>query len=143
MNRSFASLALALTLVLPLAESVARAQAATDPAAQNTVQNQAKPAPNHRMHDPHKMAIKLSRRLNLTPDQTAKVEPVLAERQQKIQAVKANTALTPDQVHQQMHEIGKTTHAELAGVLTPDQMQQMKSMHKSHEPKQNTPPPGA
>ncbi len=139
MNRNFAFVALALTLVLPLAGSVAVAQAATDPA----MQNQAQSAPNHAPRDPHKMAMRLSRKLNLTPDQTAKVEPILAERQQKIQAVKANTSLTPDQVHQQMHEIGKSTHAELAGVLTPDQMQQMKSMHRAHEQKQNTAPTGA
>lgn len=139
MNRNFASVALALTLALPLAGSVAVAQAAADPASQN----QAQPAPAHAVRDPHKMAMRLSRKLNLTPDQTAKVEPILAERQQKIQAVKANTSLTPDQVHQQMHEIGKATHAELAGILTPDQMQQMKSMHKAHEAKQNAAPTGA
>ena len=139
MNRTFASVALALTLVLPLAGSVAVAQAVTDPAAQN----QAQPAPGQHMRDPHKMAMKLSRKLNLTPDQTAKVEPILAERQQKIQAVKANTSLTPDQMHQQMHEIGKSIHAELAGVLTPDQMQQMKNMHKAHEARQNNAPTGA
>ncbi len=137
MNRSFVSAALALTLVLPLAGSVAFAQAATDPAMQNQVQS----APAHRPHDPHKMAMKLGRKLNLSADQTARVEPILAERQQKIEAVKANTSLTPDQMHQQLHAIGKSTHAELAGVLTPDQMQQMKSMHHNHETRQTTAPP--
>ncbi len=132
MKRNLASAALALALVLPLAGSVAFAQAG-DPSAQN----QAQTAPAHRMHNPHKMAVKLGRKLNLTADQTAKIEPILAEREQKLQAVKANIALTPDQMHEQMHAIAKTTRDEMATVLTPDQMQQIKAMHKAHEVRQN------
>lgn len=132
MKRNFVSAALALTLALPLAGSVAFAQT-TDPATQNQVQT------NHAngKHNPHKMAMKLGRKLNLTPDQTAKLEPILAEREQKMQALKADTTLTPDQMRQQKHAISKNTHDELAGVLTADQLQQMKAMHKAHEAKQN------
>ncbi len=137
MNRNFVSALFALTLVLPLAGSVADAQA-TDPA----TQNQAQPTPAPRMHDPHTMAVKLGRKLNLTADQTAKLEPILAERQQKLQAIKSNAALSPEEKHQQMHAIARTTHQELAGVLTPDQMQQMKAMHKAHEARQNAAPTG-
>ena len=86
----------------------------------------------------------MGRRLTLTPDQPAKLEPILAERQQKMQAVKADSTLTPDQRHKQLHAIGKSTRDEMAGVLTPDQMQQMKAMHKRHEAKQqSTAPTGA
>ncbi len=132
MKRNFVSATLALALVLPFAGSVAFAQA-TDPAAQNTAQT----APAHSRHSPHKMAMKLGRKLNLSADQTAKLEPILAERQQKMQALKADATLSPDQMKAQRHAIAKNTHDELAGVLTPDQMEQMKSMHKRHEAKQN------
>ena len=80
MNRNFVFAAFALSLVLPLAGSVALAQAATDPAAQNQAQ---------------------------------------------------------------MHAIGKNTKQQLAGVLTPEQMQQWKAMRKSREQKRESAPTGA
>lgn len=41
-----------------------------------------------RAHDPHKMAMKMGKKLGLSQDQTAKMAPVLAARQQKIMAVR-------------------------------------------------------
>ena len=107
MNRNFVSALFALTLVLPLAGSVAEAQA-TDPA----TQNQAQPTPAPRMRDPHTMAVKLGRKLNLTADQTAKLEPILAERQQKLQAHQiqrgavARGKAPADACHRQNHASG-------------------------------------
>ena len=42
-----------------------------------------------------------------------------------------------------MHAIAKNTKQEMAGVLTPEQMQQWKAMRKNHENKQNDAPTGA
>lgn len=141
MKRNFVSAALALSLAIPFAGSVAFAQASTDPAAQNQVQtapqNATQTAHGHKMHDPHKMAMKMSRKLGLSADQTAKVEPILAERQQKMMALRGDSTLTPDQKHTQMHAIAKSTKDELAGVLTPEQMQQMKHMHKEKKAEAN------
>ncbi|MEO7029939.1 MAG: hypothetical protein ABI147_11115 [Acidobacteriaceae bacterium] len=94
-------------------------------------------------HDPHKMAMRLSHKLNLTPDQTARVEPILADRQQKVEALRSNTSLDPKSREDQMHAIHETSEQQLAGVLTPDQLQQMKSMHHGHHGHGQPPPPPA
>ena len=100
MKRNFVYAAFAFALVLPLAGSVAfgQAPAATDPAMQNQLQNQGGATPAHHVPDPHKMALRMGRELNLSADQTAKLEPILAERQQKVQALRADTTLTPEQM---------------------------------------------
>lgn len=119
MNRTIltASLALALSPAFVLAQSSAPADAPA-PA----------PAPQHQ-HNPHREARHLSKQLNLTPDQTAKLEPILADRDQKLDALNTNTALSPQEVKQQRHAIQKDTQQQLATVLSPDQLQQMKALH--------------
>ncbi len=115
-------------LVLVLSGGFAFAQDPQQPA----------PAPaehHHRMQDPHKAAVKLGKKLNLTSDQTAKIEPIFADRNQKITALQAQTDLAPKDRRKQMHAIQKDTEQQLAGVLTPDQLQQMKSMHQGHHGK--------
>jgi protein CpxP len=95
-------------------------------------------AHEHHAQDPHRAAMHLSKQLNLTPDQTAKVEPILASRDQKIAALQADTTQTdPKSLHKQMHAIQRDTEQQLAGVLTADQLGQMKSMHHGH----HAPPP--
>jgi protein CpxP len=97
------------------------------------------PAPTaqyHRHHapDPQRQAAFLSKKLNLSSDQTAKLEPILADRNQKIAALKSNTSLTPEDRKQQMRTIHQDTKQLLSSVLTPDQLQQLKSMRHGHGP---------
>jgi protein CpxP len=120
MNR----LLLSTSLALALSGSLAFAQ-----------QQDAAPAPaakHHHAHNPQREAAKLSKKLNLSSDQTAKLEPILADRQQKIAALRADTSLSPDQRRQQFRSIHENTTTQLAGVLTPDQMQQLRNMHHGH-----------
>jgi len=98
----------------------------------------------HKQHDPHKIVAKMSQKLNLSADQTARLEPVIAARQQKISALMADTSLTPDARRQQFRAIHQDSEKQLAGILTPDQLQQLKSMHHGHGRRgQNQPPPAA
>jgi periplasmic protein CpxP/Spy len=98
----------------------------------------------HKLHDPHQVAVKMSQKLNLTPDQTARIEPVIAARQQKMSALKADSSLTPEARKQQFRAIHQDSERQLAGILTPDQLQQLKSMHHGHgHHGQNQPPPAA
>ncbi len=84
---------------------------------------------HHHAPDPQKQAEHLSKKLNLTPDQTAKLEPILASRDQQIQSLRANTQLTPQDRHQQMRTINEQAQQGMSGILTPDQMAQLKTMH--------------
>ena len=78
--------------------------------------------------NPHKAAMRISQQLGLSPDQTAKLEPILADRQQKVQAVRADTSLTDAQRKHQLKTIHQTERMQLSNVLTPDQMKQVKAM---------------
>jgi periplasmic protein CpxP/Spy len=123
------------TLALTLAATAAFAQqsAPQTPSDPNSAQATA-PQHGHRHHpfDPHKAAQHLGKKLNLTDDQTAKIEPILADQQQKMATLHSDTSLTPDQRRQQARSIFEQTHSQLASVLTPEQMQQLKSMRRGH-----------
>jgi protein CpxP len=83
----------------------------------------------HHPQDPQQQAAWLSKKLNLSPDQTAKLEPILADRSQKIAALRSNTTISHEEWKQQVRTIHESTKQQLATVLTPDQLQQMKAMH--------------
>lgn len=96
------------------------------------IAQQAQPAPepqqgsglhqHHKAHDPHKMAIRMSQRFNLSAEQTARLEPILVARKQKMDALRADQSLTPDARRAQFRAIHEETKEQLAGVLTPDQL---------------------
>jgi Spy/CpxP family protein refolding chaperone len=129
MKTAFLAAALAFSFAAPAAFAQMAPQA--DPAQQNQVQRH---APN-----PQKMAMRISRQLNLTPGQTAKLEPILADRQEKVMALRSDTTLTDAQRKKQMHTVQMSTRMQMANVLSPDQMKQLKAMRK--QKMQNTAPP--
>jgi protein CpxP len=134
MNR----LLLSTSLALALSTSLVFAQ-----------QQDAAPAPTtqaHRhAHNPQREAARLSKKLNLTSDQTAKLEPILADRDQKVAALRNNTSVTPVVMKEQMRAIHKDMRQQLATILTPDQFQQLKALRHGrgnpNQPQPNTTPP--
>ena len=81
-------------------------------------------------HNPHKAAMKMGRELGLSPDQTTRLEPILAERRSRMQALLADTSLTEAQRKQQRRTIAQSTRMEMRNVLSPDQMKQLKQMRR-------------
>lgn len=137
------------TLVLTLAATAAFAQqTASAPAdTQNSTTAQQPTGPRGHRHafDAHKAAQNMGKKLGLSDDQTAKLEPILSDSQQKMAALRSNTSLTADQRSEQMKAIHKDTQSQLATVLTADQMQQLRSMRrgrrgKGQQPETATPP---
>jgi protein CpxP len=121
MNRNL----LAATLVLALSGGIALAQQTAPPPS-----DQAGPQGfHHHKPNPEREAKHLSKMLNLTPDQTAKLEPILANRDQQMEAIHSNGQLTQQAAREQMKALHQTTEQQLAGVLSPEQLQQMKQMH--------------
>lgn len=92
----------------------------------------AAPMQQQRHHNPHKQAMHIGKKLGLSADQTARIEPILAQRDEQSTAIQQNASLTPEQRKAQLRDLKRNTHQQLAGVLTPDQMQQMKAMHRQH-----------
>ena len=141
------------SLVLVLSGVLAFAQTTTPP----STQPDSSAAPTHKGYhhgrhgqDPQREAAMLSKRLNLTSDQQAKLEPILADRDQKITALKSDTSLTPDQKRAQFKTIHQDMKQQLSTILTPDQLQQLHSSQHHHgrhsqtQPlPQSAPPSGA
>ena len=120
-------LILPVSLALSLSCGAAFAQG-TDPAQTPQQQVPATQGYHHHNPNPRKQAEFLTKKLNLTPDQTAKIEPILAQRDQQMQALRQNQQLAPQDRHQQMRSINQTAEQQMAGVLSPDQMAQLKAM---------------
>jgi Spy/CpxP family protein refolding chaperone len=126
-------LLLSTSLALALATSLAFAQQAETPAPA---------AKHHHARNPQREAAKLSKKLNLSSDQTAKLEPILADRDNKIAALTNDNTISDTAMKQQMKAIHQQTHQQLATILTPDQLQQLKAHHHGHgAPSQTQPQP--
>jgi periplasmic protein CpxP/Spy len=129
---------LSASLTLALSSTLVFAQQQPD-ATQN-------PAPavsaHHHARNPQREAAKLSKSLNLSSDQTAKLEPILVDRDQKLAALNNDATISPVVMKQQRKAIHQQTMQQLATVLSPDQLQQMKSRHHGHgAPTQAQPQP--
>lgn len=136
-------------LALALTASLAFAQTPT-PAPDPQAAPQTTPAPIARPQhapDPQRETKRLTKALNLTPDQAAKLEPILADRDQKLAALRANDSLAPKDLHKQLHAVQKSTEEQFAAVLTPDQLQQLKTLRQRRpgagQAQLPTPPPAA
>jgi len=122
---SLATLALVLSGGMALAQQPAPAPAAPDAAMT--------PAPTVKPMHPHKEVEKLTKQLNLTPDQAAKLTPIIKDRDDKITAIKSNTALSPEDAKKQVRGVLKSSQEQLKAILTPDQLQTMKTLHEEHQ----------
>lgn len=120
---------LSTALTLALTGTAAFAQQAQPTLPENSPNANAPYHHRHHAPNPQKQAEFLSKKLNLSADQTAKLAPIFADRDQKTQALFQDQSLTPQQRHEQMKAIHQNTEQQLATVLSPDQMQQLKSMH--------------
>lgn len=88
----------------------------------------------------------LSKELNLTDDQKAKVKPILSDEGKQMQAAKEDTSLSQEQKRDKMKQIHETTNSQINDILTPEQQKkfaELKAQHKGHpegskpeEPKQ-------
>jgi protein CpxP len=116
---------LSASLALALSGSLVFAQSTTAPAPEGKHFH-------HHSPNPQQEAAWLSTKLNLSSDQTAKLEPILADRDQKMSALWSNTSLSPDEKKTQMRTIHQDLKQQLSTVLTPEQLEQMKSLRHGH-----------
>ncbi len=75
-------------------------------------------------------------KLGLTPEQSAKLKELRASNRQQREAVLKNPSLTNEQKQAQLTQIRAASKAQLASILTPDQLekfQQMRGGHRHHK----------
>lgn len=70
-------------------------------------------------------------KLGLTADQQSKMKQLFQTTHEQRQTVLQNSALTNDQKMAQLAQIRQTTKAQLATILTPDQMAKLQQMHRA------------
>lgn len=78
---------------------------------------------------------RMTKALNLTPDQVAKIQAIDKDAKAKRDAVLANTSLSPDQRRSQLADLRKSRQAQVMSVLTPDQQVKYKSFLAKMEAK--------
>ena len=86
--------------------------------------------PAHQPPDPQQQVARLSRKLQLTPAQAAKIEPMLQSRQQQMQQLRADTSMTPNDRRAKMRSIMQDSNTQLQSILTDSQKQQYQQMQQ-------------
>ena len=76
----------------------------------------------------------ISQQLNLTPQQKAKVLPILAEEGPKVEAIKNNSSLSGFQKMQQIRAIHQQTDPQMKAILSPAQYQKLQAIRQQAIP---------
>ena len=92
----------------------------------------------HHRHNPARETKMLTKKLSLSPEQAAQVQPILTDRQARMDALKTSTPADPQARRQQIKAIMQDTEQKLDAVLNDQQKQQFSEMkserrHKHHE----------
>jgi periplasmic protein CpxP/Spy len=122
-------LALMLGGVLYAASALAMAQDAPNQDAPQTNQQSQMAGPNgHRHFDPQRRTEMLTKRLNLTSDQQAKVLDIFKSEQSQMESLRSDSSLSQDDRHSKMMDIHKTSDDQIRALLTPDQQKKFDAM---------------
>lgn len=82
--------------------------------------------------DPAHQTKHLAKKLGLNADQTAQLQPIFADRDAKIAALRSDQSLDPKSRHRQMRAIGQDVDSRVNALLTPPQQQLYADMRASH-----------
>ena len=102
---------------------------ATPPAAGSQTSPEAQP---HRAPNPHRQAKMMAKKLGLSADQQTQLEPILADREQQMQGVRADTTLAPNDRREKARGIMQDSDSKIDAILTDPQKQQYEQMKQSH-----------
>jgi periplasmic protein CpxP/Spy len=72
----------------------------------------------------------ISQQLNLTPEQKAKVLPILAEEAPKVQAIKNDNSLSKIQKIQRLKAVHQQTDPQMKAILSPAQYQKLQAIRQ-------------
>jgi Spy/CpxP family protein refolding chaperone len=80
--------------------------------------------------NPERRLEMMQRRLGLTASQTAQIQQIFTEARGKMEALRANTALAPEDRRAQMMALRQGEQARIRAVLTPDQLTKYDAMQE-------------
>lgn len=96
----------------------------------------------HHAPNPQRQAHWMAKKLALTPDQQSQLEPILADRDQRMQAIQADTTLAPRDRHQKMKALRDDSQQKISAILTPAQQQQFAQMQQEQQDRHHHGPQG-
>ncbi|HZQ24716.1 MAG TPA: hypothetical protein VFA89_18150 [Terriglobales bacterium] len=80
-------------------------------------------------NDPAENRVRaIANQLDLTPQQRDQIRPIVKQEAERIEAVKNDTSLSPEQKQEKIREIHQTYRPQIANVLTPEQKRKFKEM---------------
>jgi periplasmic protein CpxP/Spy len=87
-------------------------------------------APASYAQDKKARAQAIAEQLNLTPQQKAKILPILIEEGPKVEAIKNNDSLSNLQKMQQLRAVHQQTDPQMKSILSPEQYQKLKAIRQ-------------
>ena len=115
-----------------------------DPSQQSTAPQatQSAHARGHHTKDPDKQAQHLGKKLSLSSDQVAQIKPVLENRAQQMQALRADTSLSKQDRRTKAQAIMQDSKTKIEAVLNDQQKQQFEQMLAQRHAHHNATPQG-
>lgn len=120
---AFLGLGLGILAALPFGAALAQDNGAPG--------SNAPAAPAAHAPDPQKQAQRLTRRLGLSSDQTAKLTTILQNRQQQIAAARADSSLAPHDRMAKVRGIRQDSESQINALLTPSQQKQYEQLKQN------------
>jgi protein CpxP len=77
----------------------------------------------------------MAKKLGLTAEQQAQIEPILADRDQQVQGLRANTALASNDRRSQLHSVVRDSDSKIEAVLNDTQKQQYEQLKQNRRAK--------
>ena len=77
--------------------------------------------------------------LNLTDEQKAKLQPIIADENKQMDAVRSDTSLTTDQKIQKANQIREAASPKIRAVLTPEQLQKLAQLQEKAKQQRESP----
>jgi Spy/CpxP family protein refolding chaperone len=89
--------------------------------------------------DPARAAKHLGKQLGLTQDQVAQIQPIIAERQQQVESIRADQSLMPRDRRMKMRSVMMDSRNKIEALLTDPQKQQFDEMLASRRGQREKP----
>jgi periplasmic protein CpxP/Spy len=130
MRTFFSSVALGSLLAVGLSGNALLAQDQSAPPATSVQPPAQRPA---HVPNPRHQAKKMAKALGLTPDQVSKIEPILADRDQQVQTLRADSTLAPSDRKAKLHGIRQDSDSRIEAILNDTQKQQYEQIKQSRK----------
>lgn len=91
---------------------------------------QSQAAPSDQANQSQSQSSDSDNPLNLTEDQKTKLRPIIADENQKMEAVRNDSSLSTDQKIEKANQIREEASPKIRAILTPDQLQRLAELQQ-------------